>query len=383
MIRITFVITGLNTGGAEMSLYRLISRLSNKYQPHVISLSDIGDMGKRILDLGVPVEALGMRPGIPNPLAIFQLAQYLKRLKSDLVHTWMYHADLIGGLAARIARVPAITWGIRHSNLSPDQHKRATLAVVKVCSGLSRHIPDRILCCSDVARDVHVKVGYPADKLVVIPNGIDLTQYSPDASARESLRSELGLSADTQLVGIIARFDSQKNHEGFIRAAGLLHAQRPDIHFLLVGRDLDKNNADLERWMKDAGVTGVCHLLGQRDDVPRLMGALDISTSSSWGEAFPNVVAEAMACGVPCVVTDVGDSAYIVGNTGRVVPPGDNILLADAWESLLALPYDERTRLGGKARERVAMNFELGEVVKRYESFYEELINSKSIKGKA
>lgn len=366
-----------------MSLYRLLSRLSESYCPHVISLSTIGEVGKRIQQLGIPVESLGMKPGRPNPFAIYQLARKLKGLRPDLVHTWMYHADLIGGISARLAGVPAVTWGIRHSNLSPKQNKRTTLAVVKVCSWLSHHIPDRILCCSEVASAIHVKVGYPAEKLLIIPNGIDLAQYTPDKSARDSVRIELGLSEQTTLIGLIARFDSQKNHEGFIRAAGLLHAQKPGVHFLLAGRDIETNNTDLVRWIKEAGIHEVCHLLGQRDDVPRLMAALDISTSSSWGEAFPNVVAEAMACGVPCVVTDVGDSAYIVGDAGKVILPGDDAALADAWNTLIALPHEERIALGMRARVRVAENFELGAVVKRYESFYEDLVGLKTRKGQA
>lgn len=362
-----------------MSLYRVLSGRSPNVQAHVISLSSIGEVGKRIQELGVPVQALGMRSGVPNPLAIVQLVRKLRRLKPDLVHTWMYHADLVGGISARLAGVPAVTWGVHHSNLSPQQNKRTTLVVVKVCSWLSHHIPDRIFSCSDVAREIHVNIGYPAEKFTVIPNGINLAHYSPDPAARNSVRNELNLSEETRLVGIIARFDSQKNHEGFMQAAGLLHAQRPDVHFLLAGRGMDKDNADLERWMKEAGVSDVSHLLGQRDDVPRLMAALDISTSSSWGEAFPNVVVEAMACGVPCVVTDVGDSAYIVGDTGLVVKPGDMSGLADAWEKLLQLPPRERQELGRLARTRVADNFEITRIVALYEEYYKNTVRVKGM----
>jgi glycosyltransferase involved in cell wall biosynthesis len=375
--RVIHIITGLSTGGAEILLYRLLSRLSPAFNPHVISLSTIGEVGERIQELGVSVEALGMKPGMPNPLTILRLQQKLRSLKPDLVHTWMYHADLIGGISARLAGVPAVTWGVHHSNLSPKQNKRATLAVVKACSWLSSTVPDRILCCSAVARDVHVKVGYPEEKFMVIPNGIDLGKYAPDEAAYQAVRAELGLADDTPLIGIVARLDSQKNHEGFIRSAGLLHAQNPAVHFLLAGRDMEPEHADLKRWLQEAGVAGVCHLLGQRDDVPRLMAALDISTSSSWGEAFPNVVVEAMACAVPCVVTDVGDCAYIVGDTGKVVAPGANAQLAEAWAALLALSCADRAALGAKARQRVAENFELGAVVARYEAFYEELIAAK------
>jgi glycosyltransferase involved in cell wall biosynthesis len=376
------VITGLDTGGAEMSLYRLLSRLSHRFNPHVISLSTIGPVGRRIADLGVPVEALGMKPGRPNPLAIIRLAGRLRALNPDIVHTWMYHADLIGGLATRLARVPALTWGVRHSNLSAEQNKKSTLAVVKVCSWLSHSLPDRILSCSEVARDIHIKIGYPADKFTVIPNGIDLSLYAPETSARASVCKELGMPYTTPLIGVIARFDSQKNHEGFIRAAGQLHAQRQDVHFILAGRGVDCANPDISRWLAEARVSEVCHLLGQRDDVPRLMSALDISTSPSWGEAFPNVVAEAMACGVPCVVTDVGDSAYIVGDTGKVIAPGDTAALVDAWKVLLDLPIKAREELGMRARIRVEENFELDAVVMRYQQFYDDLVATKSNRTK-
>jgi len=360
-----------------MSLYRLLSGLSADLSPYVISLSNRGTIGKRIQDLGVPVETLGMKSGMPSPLMIFRLVQKLKKLKPDLVHTWMYHADLIGGISARLAGVPAVTWGIRHSNLSPNRNKLSTLVVVKACSWLSRHIPDRILCCSKTARDIHVGVGYSAEKFSIIPNGIDISQYVPDAFSYKSVREELGLSVDSHLIGLISRFDSQKNHEGFIRAAGLLHARRPGVHFLLAGRGVDVENSELVGWIREQEVREVCHLLGQREDIPRLMSALDILTSNSWGEAFPNVVVEAMACCTPCVVTDVGDSAYIVGDTGKVVLPGDDAALVSAWETLLSLTNNVRIELGEKARERVAKNFELDEVVKQYQLFYEELIGLK------
>jgi glycosyltransferase involved in cell wall biosynthesis len=376
-LNLTFIITGLSTGGAEIMLLKLLERLdAARFSPQVISLTSLGEIGPRIQALGISVEALEMRPGmIPNPITFARLVRRLKAIKPDIVHTWMYHADLVGGLAARMARVPAVGWAIHHSNLSSNYNSCATLAVVKACSLLSGWLPNQILSCSETARHIHVAYGYPAKKMVVIPNGFDIKTFQPDASARIRVRNELGITQGTPLVGIVGRFNPQKNHFGFIEAATYLHCKVSSVHFLLAGKDLDQNNNELMQAIKQANLINKIHLLGLRSDVPSLMSALDVYASSSYGEAFPIVLGEAMACGVPCVVTDVGDSAYIVGDTGRVVAPGDMTGLAAAWEQLLALPDSERRALGERARARIAENFEIGAVVKRYEAFYEELLH--------
>lgn len=372
-MRIVNIITDLDTGGTEISLRRLLSRLSPQHHPHVISLSTIGDVGKEIEKIGVPVEALGMKPGFPDLLSLIRLTRKLKALRPDAVHTWMYHADLIGGLAARIAGVPAISWAIRNTDLSVDKTKWTTRAVVHVCAMLSRKIPDRIVSCSYAARDIHIKLGYDATRFVVIPNGFDLAQFRPDPVARSQIRYKLGISSNVFLIGLVARFDPLKNHKGFIEAAGILHTKRPIAHFILAGQGLDAGNLELASWIRRAGIEKVTHLMGRREDIHRLTAAFDIATSFSWGEAFSNVVGEAMACGVPCVVTDVGDSAQIVSDTGFVIAPGDIHGLAAIWDKLLAWTPEERQALGVRARSYIHDNFDLGIVVQRYEAFYKEL----------
>lgn len=375
-MRIVFIITGLSTGGAETMLFKLLTRLGRQhFSPYVISLTTVGALGQRIAALGIPVQALEMRPGRFNPLKFFELVRLLRRIRPDVVHTWMYHADLLGGLAAWVAGVKDIAWCIRNSNLDPDKTRRSTRAVVAASAALSRWLPSRILSCSDKARDIHVARGYSACKMAVIPNGFDLGRFRPDDDARSRLRGELGLEPDTPLVGLIGRFDPQKNHAGFFEAAGMLHRHLPRVHFVLAGQSVDYANPFLAQAIARSGVKARTHLLGLRDDIPDIMAALDVlASASSYGEAFPNVLGEAMACGVPCVVTDVGDSASIVGDTGRVVAAGDMASLADALEALLILPADARAGLGARARARVAAHFEIGKVVRQYEGFYESLV---------
>jgi glycosyltransferase involved in cell wall biosynthesis len=371
---VALIITGLSTGGAEMMFFKVLERLDAWFAPHVISLTTLGEIGSHIQMLGIPVEALGMQPGVPSPLSFSRLVERLKTLKPDVVHTWMYHADLFGGLAARLARVPVVAWGIRNSNLDRDKTKLSTRVVANACARLSRWVPDRILSCSEMARQVHVHLGYAADKMAVIPNGFDLARFQPDALRRSAIRVGLGVGDDVLLVGLIGRFDPQKNHAGFFEAAGYLHRRLPTVHFVLAGKGIDEGNHALMRMIETAGVGHMTHLLGLRSDIPHLMAALDVLASSSYGEAFPNVLGEAMASGVPCVVTDVGDSAYIVGDTGRVVLPGNMAGLAAAIEDLLMLPAAARAVLGERARARVAEHFEIGRVVQQYERFYDDLI---------
>jgi len=286
----------------------------------------------------------------------------------------MYHADLLGGLAARLAGMRAVAWCIRNGDFSEDRSKRTTLLVMKLCAQASGWLPRCILSCSERARAIHVDAGYCADRMVVIPNGFDLARFQPDPAARVAVRAELGLPPDIPLVGLIARDDPQKNHPGFVRAAAGVHKVLPQVHFVLAGNGIDKNNRELNRLIDQAGLQAQFHLLGRREDIPRLMASLDVlASSSSFGEAFPNVLGEAMACGVPCLVTDVGDSAEIVGDTGRVVSAGDMAGLARHLVELLRLPTEHRLAIGVCARERVRANYQIGDVVRRYEDFYEEL----------
>lgn len=372
-MRVAFVITGLATGGAEIMLERLLHTFSAGVVPLVISLGGQGDIGPRLQAKGIEVIALGMRAGVPSPAAVWRLASHLRRFRADVVHTWMYHADLVGGIAARLAGVRPVMWGIHQSNIDPAVNKRSTLWVMKLCAAMSSWLPARIACVANRARDVHVAAGYAAGRFVVIPNGFDLDRFRADASARASVRAELGLGPEVPLVGMIGRFDPQKNHRGFVDAMVSLLQLRPGAHALLAGSGVDASNATLLHWLDEAGITAACHLLGRRDDMPRLMAALDLLMLPSVGEAFPNVVGEAMACGVPCVVTDVGDAAEMVGALGKVVAPGDMAGLASAAADLLALPVARCEALARALQIDVRRRYEIGAIAKRYESEYRAL----------
>jgi glycosyltransferase involved in cell wall biosynthesis len=378
-VRILHLITGLHPGGAETALYKLLSRLDNElFDSVVISLSSGGGPMIRgsIEALGVPVYSLGMQSRRPSPAAAWHLIRMIYQIRPNLIHGWMYHANLAATLAraALLKRVP-IVWGV-HQSLDLKAEKKLKVAVIRSGARLSAWA-ERILYVSRVSADQHEAIGYRADRRLVIPIGFDCEQFRPDTGARASVRAELGLSEETPLIGLIARYHPMKDHANFLTAASLLMKQDSTTHFLLAGSCVDFSNRELSAQIATHGLQGRIHLLGERRDIPRLTAALNIACSSSsrW-EAFPSVIGEAMACEVPCIVTDVGDSAWIVGETGRVVPPRDPIALSAAWREVLQMSQRDRAALGKRARARIVMNFSLDKVTKRHEELYAEIIGT-------
>lgn len=356
-IKVAVVITGLEVGGAETTLAELLAHKADDVDVHVFSLIDGGRIADRITAMGVPVTGMHMIAHKPSLRGFIRLWRHLVRFRPRIVHTWLYHADLVGGVAARLALVPKVVWHLHNADLSPERVGRMTRLVVWVCARLSGLVPNVILSCSDDGLRVHERLGYSKRKLVLLQNGVDTDRFAPDAPARESVREEFGIPRDAPLVGLIARIDPQKDHRGFFAAVNAFFAAGGDAHFLLAGRDVTLGYPPLAQWREETGRPERIIVAGPRQDVPRLMAALDVATSSSLGEAFPLVVVEAMACGTPVVATDVGDCRLIIDGTGIVVPPADPEALAYGWTELLELPARERQALGRRARERVVANY--------------------------
>lgn len=367
------ITTGLDNGGAENLLTRLVSRMDRaRFENVVLSLTDEGpELGNRIRQRGIRLDCLGFRRGKANPLLIWKTAQHIKAARPDVVQTWLYHADLVGALAQRLARrrVPMV-WGLHNMVLSSATGKTQTIDVTRLNARLSHSCPDSIICCSDAVRECHAEIGYAPSKMQVIANGIDIDEFVPNASAASALRKELALAEKTPLIGLIARFDPQKDHATFFRAAGLLHQARPDVHFVLCGREITLDNPAIACWIAQSGMAGVTHLLGLRGDIARVTAGLDAATCCSVKEAFALVLGEAMACGVPCVTTDLAGPVSVLGEHGYIVPVGEAAHLAHAWANILDLSPEQRLALGRKARLRVAERFSLASMVSNYEALY-------------
>ncbi len=377
--RIAHVATGLGVGGAETTLLNLLTRLDRReFECQVFSLSSEAPLAESMRALGVPVHLLGMRPGVPDPRGYLALGRHLRRFAPDLIQTWMYHADFLGGLAAPLAGRPPVVWGVHLTVADRRGLKPATRLIIRLNAWLSRRLPAAIVCCAEAARRTHAALGYDASRMIVIPNGVDLDRFRPDPGARARLRAALGLPADALLIGMAARFDPHKDHRNFLRAAAILHAAQPEVHFVLWGKEITPHNAALTAEIETGGLQGVVHLLGLRADAPALNAGLDLAALSSWGEAFPLVLVEAMACGVPCVATEVGDAAQIVGETGRLVPPRDPQALARAWLEMLQLSPSERQARGRAARQRVEALYSLDRMVQAYARLYADIIEGRS-----
>lgn len=374
-MKVAHIITCLDTGGAEMMLYKLVSGSDKQQFSHsIISMIDEGTIGKKIRTLGVQVYSLGMKRSIPSPSAIFKLASMLRAIQPDIVQGWMYHGNLLSLIASKLlkVRIPVI-WNIRQSLYSLSYEKPMTRMVIR-CGALLSGQATRILYNSSTGAGHHGKIGYKADKSIIIPNGFDIETFAPSKDARCAVREELGLDADTTLIGLIGRYHAMKDHGTFLKAAAQLHRRFPAVHILLAGTDVAPQNKQLMSLIRAGELFDYVHLLGERHDIPRLTAALDIASLSSFAEGFPNVVGEAMSCGIPCAVTDVGDAAWVVGDTGIVVPPRNPEALASALGELVEMGTERRKAQGERARQRIIDCFSLAAVVERYEQLYEGLL---------
>jgi glycosyltransferase involved in cell wall biosynthesis len=382
-IRVVHLINDLDVGGAEVMLARLVEASNPEILENiVVSLKSGGIVADRIAARKIPVIGLDTHPGHPSPRGLIRAVRVLKQLRPAVLQTWLYHSDLIGLAAGTLARVPKIVWNVRCSALDPADHGPTLFLQLRTLAAASRW-PSAIVCNSFSGRREHERLGYKPRRWAVISNGLDILECAPNRRARADVRRDLALAESVFLVGLVARLHPMKDHETFLKAAALIHAQAPDVHFIVAGRGVPESVA-LKTLVANLGVGTSLHILGEQNDVPRLLAALDIAVSSSSdSEGFPNVVLEAMACATPCVVTDTGDSALVVGNTGRVVPPKDTVALSRAVLELLRMNPEERRALGERARGRVTSEFSLAVISRQYQDLYTGLLGLNRVASSA
>lgn len=368
------VITGLERGGAEGALYRLCTHTPPDYPMMVVSLMGEGIYGAKLRASGVEVIALGMKSALSTPRVLWRLGRILRQRKPDLVQTWMCHADLIGGLAGRLLGVP-VCWGIRLANLD-NGTKRSTKMVALVCGSFSGWVPVHAISCSESAIPPHRDYGYRVP-IAVVPNGYDLLQWRT-ASSNPMRREDVGLSESDVVVVHAARAHPQKDHASLARAFSAAYEGNPDLRLILCGTGLEAESDYFKALPFSEEARKAVRPLGARDDLPRLWGTADFFVLSSVVEGFPNVVAEAMASGLPAIVTDVGDAALIVGNTGMVVPPAAPSALAAAILRMAAMPREERRELGLAAARRVEENYTIERMVEGFVSVWRSILLERS-----
>ena len=377
-VKIVHIIIGLNVGGAELMLKRLaLSQLNDGiYDITVISLTSLGKVGQQLNDKGIQVKYLGMKSFFHLATGFIRLFKILSQKRPCIVQTWMYHADLIGGVAAKLAGCSKIIWGIRNTDTFYGRGlSRSTAVLLKACAVLSSIIPHTIVCVAREGKKAHIVKGYKRKKMMVIGNGFDTKKFKSKKNIRHKIRDELGIKNNHIVVGSIGRYNEYKDHKNFIQSAGKVALKDENALFLLVGQGVSLENKFLSKWIEDTGFPDRFILLGERSDIPSILNAIDIFCLHSISEGFPNVLGEAMSVGLPSVVTDVGDAGLLMGDAGLLVPPRDSKALSRSVNKLIQQP-EKRLLLGTTARKRIKKNFSISIIKNQYDELYKRVLST-------
>lgn len=378
-MKILHIINTLANGGAQSVLAQLLAGWGDESDRQmVVALGKPEQLSAWIEALGMPIEHINLQSGEVSPRKFLRLIQIIRTYQPDVIQTWLYHSDLIGSFAARLAGRAPIVWGVHHTTENIRSLKRSTASVVRILSLLSHWMPARIICCSDSALRTHIELGYAKEKMIAIWNGIDTARFHPNPTARAQVAKELKLTGNIKMIGMFARYHPQKDHRTLLQAAGVLVQSKPNVHFVLAGEEIVVSNRQLMDLIVETGMQNHIHLLGKRQDMPGLTAGMDIMTlTSAHGEALPQTLGEAMACGVPCVATNIGDVATLIGDTGIIVEPKDARALAQAWTGILDLTDENYAALSNRARGRMLAFYNTARMVAEYKSIYRELKTSK------
>lgn len=363
--RVTHLIVGLAKGGAETMLYQVLKhRTDRNIQHRVISLGAAHYYEEPIRQLGIDVIEVNLRK---RPISSLWKVFWSLR-GTDTLCCWMYHANLIGYYLGKLAGVKRIVWNIRHSNLDPDLNSKLTLKINHWCARRSKNV-SLVAYNGEQARKVHEEIGYCSGKGMVLNNGCDCEEFKPDADARFSLREELAIPAEKQIVLSVTKNHPIKDIPTFIQAFALLHKEQPDTVAVMCGSGVDTENKQITDLCLSNGLTvgEDIFLLGMRHDVPHLLSGCDLYVLHSAGEAFPNTLIQAMACGCLCVATDVGDVRTILNDDAFICTPQEPKALAEKISEALCLPVVEKTAAKEKNRSRVVSKYSIQNVVRAYE----------------
>ncbi|MFN6969864.1 MAG: glycosyltransferase family 4 protein [Rheinheimera sp.] len=367
MKKIVHVITDLDVGGAEMMLYRLLSSSvgSTDYQHIVISLTSQGPIAAQLIARGFVVFDCGLVSLKKMPAAIMRLRRLLQQLQPDIVQTWMYHADFIGGLVARWCGYRNIIWGIRSTQVPINS--RLTGLLVKINARLSYLLPKKIVCVAQAALESHRQFGFDDKRMLVIGNGIDLDEFFKGIDSNLSVEKTPSLP---RIIGCVGRYHADKGQDLLVQSFAQLLPQQPDLRLMLIGRGCDSANQQLVTLLKQLNLEHAVDLLGERQDIAALLHTMDIYCMPSRSEGFPNGLVEAMACGLPCVATDVGDARLLGDGVVQFVAPASVSELTRGLQQMLEISPAARLSLGQQAAQRIKQQYSIDVVRSQFEALY-------------
>jgi glycosyltransferase involved in cell wall biosynthesis len=375
-MRVVFLVRSLNYGGVERQLVILAKSMDKtRFDPVVVCFYGGGPLETELVQSGIRVIALGKHSRWDVAGFLWRLIHTMGELKPDVLHGYLPVPNFLAALLKLIYPSMRVVMGVRTSGKDLDRYDwtfRASFWLERLCVGLA----DLVILNSQAGKTAYVKKGFRPEKMTVISNGINTEIYSPNREAGRELREEWGVPATAVLIGIIGRLDPMKGHLIFLQAAARLDS--PRLRFVVVGDGAQAYRQDLVDLGVSLGLANRLVWAASRQDVTQVYNALDMCCSASlFGEGFPNVVGEAMACGVPCVVTDVGDSAWVAGAGGLTVVPNDCNALSETLARISRLSSEERSALGQQARKRIVENFSVEMMVRRTEEALEVLVRSK------
>ncbi len=370
--KICFIINKPTVGGAELFLLKLIKKIQNEFDCYVIFLSSKGELLEEFKKVTKKVYCLEISTNLISIAKSFnKLVNIIKDIKPDVVHSWLYISDIFGGIAAYVCNVPKIIWSIRQSNISYSQNKLHTFLLSRICGILSYLIPHKIISCSEVARKVHIRNSfYKRSKIKVIPNGYNLNYLVYDKIYRKEFRDELLIKQSDKIIGIIGRYDIQKGFDNFVQIAKNISKSISHSKFLFVGPGCTNDNVELTSFIDRNNLTFNSFLLGPRNDIKKVLCGFDLLIIASRGEAFPNILGEAMSLGTLVVATNVGEIPIILQDIQKTFTPGADQDMANEGIRLLQLAETEKEKLSTELRKRIAERYEIDSVIRNYINTY-------------
>lgn len=370
--KVLFISPGLDSGGAENILFNIVLKMK-KDKIILISLTNYGFYGNKLREKGYKIYALNMKKNISFLFKIFQLFKIISNNKPEIVHTWLYHANLIGGSLSRIIGIKKIIWSIHHDYEEPNFLFALEMKILTI---LSYFLPQKIVFCSSSSKLNHINQGYKESSCIVIKNGVSLDIFKPNKKYRREIRSILKINNDCLLIGNIARYHPIKDHDNLLKALFLLKSYKVNFKCILIGIGLSKDNILLSQKIKSLDLNEDIILYGESFEIYKILNAFDIKVLSSRKEAFPVSLLEAMAIQIPCISTNVGDAKEIIGNSGWTINICDPLSLALKLKEVSEKRYllNEKSKL---TRKRVKSKFSLEKMHLNYKKLYNNL-NSKN-----
>ena len=375
-MKILFLIRSLGTGGTELQLSILAKGLHELgHDVKVIVFYGGGALEADFREARVPIIHLNKKNRY-DVIGFFRhLVHFVECERPDMLHSYLGVSNILAVLLKPFLPHVKVGWGGRASDVELDCYDWLARVSFWFECKLSR-FADLVICNSYAGIEYARRQGFVNDKMIVIPNGIDTARFISDIESGKRLRKKWGIADDKFVIGIVGRLDPMKDHPTFLKAAALFVKERENVHFACIGDGLEPYKSELKKLAGELGLNDRIIWTGPISDMPAAYNALDINTSSSISEGFSNVIGEAMACGIPCAVTDVGDSAMIVGITGVVFPPKSPDLLAEGWRNVLAR-LGEKDTIAQQSRELIVNHYSIEKLVFRTCDAVTALLNVK------